>query len=113
MPDYFGVTAAWITLLILIGLAIVGMHPVTTVALAAGVLAPHVEDANLLALTLLFGWGLGVCFSPFSGIQLTLQARYLIRMRDLAAQNLPTALPLTGIAFATLYLYSRLSGQGG
>ena len=113
VPEHFGVLAAWTTLLILIGLAIAGMHPVTTVALAAGILAPHVENANLLALTLLFGWGLGVCLSPFSGVQLTLQARYLVRMRDLALLNLPAALPLLAVAFTALYICARFTGQSG
>jgi len=109
VPDHFGVVAAWATMGILVALAISGMHPITTVALAAGILAPHVENADLLGLTLLFGWNLGVCFSPFSGVQLTLQSRYGVRARDLAKMNLPTALPLVLLACGSLYLCSLIT----
>ena len=106
VPDHFGFIASCATVAILLVLAIVGMHPVTTVALAAGILAPHVENATLLGMTLLFGWNIGVCFSPFSGVQLTLQSRFGIRARDLATMNLKTALPLVLLAMATLYICS-------
>lgn len=108
VPDHFGLIAAWVTLSILIVLAIAGMHPVTTVALAASILAPHVEDSNLLALTFLFSWGLGVCLSPFSGIQLTLQSRYFVRARDLARMNWVTLLPMIIVAYGALYIYTLI-----
>ena len=75
-PDHFGLGAACITLFVLVGLAMIGMHPVTSAVLAGSILMPSVDDPNLLGITLLLSWSLGVGFSPFSGVQISLQSRY-------------------------------------
>ena len=107
-PEHFDLLAACATILVMIVMALCGMHPVTTVVLVGSILAPSVSDPNLLGLTLLFSWGLGVCFSPFSGVQLTLQSRYFIRARDLARMNLVSGLVMLLAAFSSLAIYSEL-----
>ncbi|MBR9886062.1 MAG: hypothetical protein GYB21_21420, partial [Oceanospirillales bacterium] len=59
-PAHYGPLEACIVLLVLVALAMAGMHPVTSVVLAGSILAPSVSDPNLLGLTLLMGWSLGV-----------------------------------------------------
>ncbi|WP_428034263.1 hypothetical protein [Amphritea sp.] len=75
-PDHFTAPEACLTLLALVGLALIGMHPVTSAILAGSILMPSVGDPNLLGITLLLSWSIGVGLSPFSGVQLNLQSRY-------------------------------------
>ncbi|MGB5735190.1 MAG: hypothetical protein WBM40_12200, partial [Thiohalocapsa sp.] len=56
----FGAIEAWFLLLLMTGLAIVGVHPVISIATAQGVLAPLAPDPNLLGSTYLMAWGVGV-----------------------------------------------------
>ncbi|WP_027852289.1 hypothetical protein [Marinobacterium litorale] len=108
-PDHFGAGAASVTLLVLVGLAMAGMHPVTSVVLVGGVLAPTVEDPNLLGLTMLMGWSLGVGLSPFSGVQLSLRARYGIGALELLRLNRIYAPVMLATCFAVLWVYTRLT----
>ncbi|WGY45737.1 hypothetical protein [Vibrio sp. ABG19] len=86
-PAHFGAFEACITVLVLIVLAMTGMHPVTSVVLAGSILAPSVSDPNLLGMTLLMGWSLGITLSPFSGIQLSIQSRYAVGTKALLNAN--------------------------
>lgn len=108
VPQHFGLFQACCTIVIFIILAIVGMHPVTTVALAGGILAPVVTDMNLLGLTMLFGWAFGVCFSSLSGIQLSIQARLGVPSRDIMKLNMVWGLPMLLLSFVVLYIYTLI-----
>ncbi len=105
-PAHFGHVEASITLLILILLALIGMHPVTSVVLAGSILAPTVNDPNLLGLTLLMGWSLGIGLSPFSGVQLSIQSRYNISAQTLLKLNWRYALVMYGLCYSMLWFYS-------
>ncbi|WP_342609403.1 hypothetical protein [Vibrio tritonius] len=105
-PEHFGALAAFITLVILVGLAMTGMHPVTSVVLAGSVLAPSVTDPNLLGLTLLMGWSLGITFSPFSGVQLSIQSRYKIKAKTLLAHNWRYISAMLAVCATTLWIYT-------
>jgi hypothetical protein len=105
-PTHFGPFEASLTVMILVVLAVTGMHPVTSVSLAGSVLAPAVSDPNLLGLTLLMGWSLGIGLSPFSGIQLSVQSRYDISARALLQLNWRYALIMFGICTSLLWFYS-------
>ncbi|WP_234976378.1 hypothetical protein [Vibrio quintilis] len=106
-PAHFGYLEASITLLILVALAMTGMHPVTSVVLAGSVLAPTVSDPNLLGLTLLMGWSLGISLSPFSGVQLSIQSRYEISAGTLLKLNWRYALVMYVVCFMLLWFYCR------
>ncbi|MCE0495269.1 hypothetical protein [Vibrio salinus] len=105
-PAHFGHIEASVTLLILILLALIGMHPVTSVALAGSILAPAVNDPNLLGLTLLMGWSLGIGLSPFSGVQISIQSRYNISAQTLLKLNWRYALVMYGCCYSMLWFYS-------
>ena len=105
-PNQFGPFEASVTLCILIGLAMIGVHPVTSNLITGTLLMPVVTDANLLGMTLLFAWSLGVTVSPLSGSQILLQARYGVRARDLMQANLPYLAVMLPVCFGVLYLYS-------
>ncbi|MCE0496000.1 hypothetical protein [Vibrio salinus] len=109
-PEHYGPLEASITLVILVGLAMTGMHPVTSVVLAGSILAPSVQDPNLLGLTLLMSWSLGISLSPFSGVQLSIQSRYNIRASELLKLNWRYTLMMFLCCFCILWLYSVNTG---
>lgn len=103
--EQFGANQAFVVLVIMIGLAMIGMHPVTTVALAGSLLMPATDDPNLLGLIFLMSWSLGVALSPFSGIQLALQSRYGVSARALLRLNRLYAPLVLAIDFVALHAY--------
>jgi hypothetical protein len=105
-PASFGAFEACVTLLIMVILSVFGMHPATSVVLAGSILLPVTSDPTLLAMTLLMGWSIGICFGPLSGVQLSLQMRYNIPSKELMRMNMSSCLPIMCAAFATLYLYT-------
>jgi len=110
-PAHFGSVEACITVLILVGASLIGMHPVTSVVLAGSILMPTVEDPNLLGITLLLSWSLGICLSPFSGVQICLQSRYGISARALLRLNAWYAPLMLLVAFASIGFYGLTSGH--
>jgi hypothetical protein len=109
-PAHFGPLAACVTVVVLVLLAMSGMHPVTSVVLAGSVLAAADGDPNLLGLTLLMGWSLGIGLSPFSGVQLSLQSRYGMKALELLKLNRWYAGVMLCCCFAVLWLYDGLMG---
>ncbi|NRP51694.1 MULTISPECIES: hypothetical protein [unclassified Marinobacterium] len=109
-PDTFGFSEATITLTFLVGLSMIGVHPVTSNLIAGALLLPVATDHNLLGITLLFSWSMGVTLSPLAGNQILLQARYGVRARDLLKANLPFALVMMPVCFGVLYLYQEFGG---
>lgn len=107
-PEHYGALEACITLLVLILLAFAGMHPVTSVVLVGSILAPSVSDPNLLGLTMLMGWALGVGLSPLSGVQLSLRARYSIPAVQLMRLNRLYAPAMLLVCWAMLWLFTRI-----
>ncbi len=105
-PEHFGPLQASMTVVVLVALAMTGMHPVTSVVLAGSVLAPTVSDPDLLGLTLLMGWSLGITLSPFSGIQLSIQSRYDISAKTLLALNWRYIVTMLVVCSATIWVYS-------
>lgn len=109
-PEHFGGLEASLTLITLTGLAVIGLHPVTSSLLASSLLAPSNPDPSLLGLTLLMGWAIGVSVSPFSGVQLSLQGRYGIRLVELLRLNQGYGPLMVFMGSALLFLYASLHG---
>ena len=109
-PQHFTAPEACLTLLALVGLALIGMHPVTSSVLAGSILMPSVSDPNLLGITLLLSWSIGVGVSPFSGVQLSLQSRYGISAMTLMKLNRYYSPSMLAVGFAVILLYSRVAG---
>ena len=107
-PDVYEFKEAAITLLILIAAAMIGMHPVTSVVLAGSLLSPSATDPNLLGMTLLMGWSLGIVASPFSGVQISIQSRYQISPISLLKANSLYVPLMYMICLAIIAFYSML-----
>lgn len=75
-PGEFTGLSAVLLLASMIGIAMFGIHPVVTIALASAILIPVNPNPELLATTMLLGWSLGTLACPLSGTHLTMQGRY-------------------------------------
>jgi len=87
-PEFTGVTAA-LVLAAMILIAMVGFHPVITIALATSLLAPVQPNPELLATTLLLGWSLGTLACPLSGMHLVMQGRFGVSSLQAAIGHWP------------------------
>jgi len=89
--------------------AIIGIHPVITVSSLAGMLMPVVTDPNLLGLSILMSWSLGVIVSPCSGTHLAMQGRFDINAFRFLGWNWRFGLGLYGLDCLALFGYEALA----
>lgn len=106
----YGVMEAGITLAVMVAIALVGVHPVIGVAAFGTLLAPLHPDPNLLAMTFLAAWSLGVSSSPFSGMNLALQGRYGVPALDFLRWNLFYSVRMIAVTVAAMAVYVALRG---
>ena len=106
--ERFGPSQASLLLMIMIGLATLGVHPVITIGVFGVWLAPLHPNPNLLAITLLMAWGIGVPANPLSGLHLMMQGRYGIDGYAFLRWNAGYVLKCLGAGVGLLYLYGSL-----
>jgi hypothetical protein len=104
----FGAAEASLLLLAMVTVSVIGIHPVISIATAGGVLSPLGVDPNLLGITFLMTWAIGVSTTPFSGLHLTIQGRYQINAFRLLRMNAGFALMMLGIATLAINLYAGI-----
>jgi hypothetical protein len=95
-----GVEAS-LLLLVLILLSFVGIHPIISIAVIGNWM--NEIDHTLLAVTFLMSWATAVSTSPFSGLNLTMQARYQIKAIDLFKINIGYAFKMYLICVLSLF----------
>ena len=92
----------------MIGISMIGIHPIVQIAGLTSVLLAANPDPQLLALTYLFAWSLGTTASPLSGTHLVMQGRYGIPSWKGATGNWPFVLVMYPIGVLVLYLMQEL-----
>ena len=103
----FSAFGGWEASMLLVGLvaiALIGVHPVIGISLAAALVAPLSPDPSLLASTFLAAWGIGIAMSPFSALNLSMQGTFQIKASEILRWNLPFGLALL-VAASTLLLW--------
>lgn len=103
--DGFGAGAASVLLVLMVGAAVAGVHPVISIATAHGLLVPLAPDPNLLGITFLMTWATGVAASPLSGMHLGMQGRFGIDARAFLRWNARFTLLMLAIEVCALHLY--------
>ena len=101
---------ASLLLILMVVLALFGIHPIIVIITSSVLLTPVVQDPNLLALTYVLGWSAGVIISPLSGMNLSLQGRYGIGALQFIRCNGLFVLFLMLIGIVALHLFSNLRG---
>ncbi|MDD2291147.1 MAG: tellurium resistance protein TerC [Aliarcobacter sp.] len=106
--EIFDWQIASILLLIFIILAFIGIHPIITIAIIGDFLGG--VNHTLLALTFLMAWSTTVSTSPFSGLNLTIVARYNFDAKEIFRLNIFYALKMYLICVLCLFLLSKYLG---
>ncbi len=104
----FGSSQASLLLVAMVGVAALGVHPVITIAALGVWLAPLRPEPNLLAITFLMAWAIGVPANPLSGLHLMMQGRYGIDGYAFLRWNAGYVLKCLGTAIALLYGYGAI-----
>jgi len=84
-------------------LAVCGVHPVISIAVVGAWVAPMGVSHILLAVLFLMSWAIGVCVSPFSGMNLALQGRYEVSGWQLFRWNRGYALKMLLVCAVVLH----------
>ena len=106
--EIFDWQIASILLLIFIILAFIGIHPIITIAIIGDFLGG--VNHTLLALTFLMAWSTTVSTSPFSGLNLTIVARYNFDAKEIFRLNIFYAFKMYLICVFCLFLLSKYLG---
>lgn len=101
----FGPTEASILLSGILILAVAGIHPLISISTAGTVLLASEIDADLLGMTFLMGWGLGIAASPLSAINLIMQGRYGLPIWQMLKYNSAFVVLMLLADIAALHLY--------
>ncbi|MBG6213223.1 MAG: hypothetical protein LH475_01850 [Cryobacterium sp.] len=84
----FTVPVAWAMMLAMILFALIGVHPVVSVAIVATIVHPLSPDPTLFVLAACIGWGVSTAVGPITGLTMLLSARYGIDSVKLTRRNL-------------------------
>jgi hypothetical protein len=106
----FGASEAGVLLISMVLIAILGLHPIISIAVFTPLLAPLKPDPQLLAITYIFAWSLGTCAGPLSGINLIFQGRYGISALQVAMRNWPFVAIMTLAGLALLHGAAMMRG---
>lgn len=96
---------ASILLAIFIVLAFIGIHPIITIAIIGDFLSG--VNNTLLAITFLMAWSTTVSTSPFSGLNMTIVARYSFDAKQIFKLNIKYALKMYIVCVVCLFLLSN------
>lgn len=108
--DHFdGFVASGIMFFILI-LAIIGIHPVISIAVLGHWMVDLQANQSLLAMMFLMSWAIGVASSPISGVNLALQGRYGVSGLAIFRWNLAYAIKMYLVASILLIMSGHLLG---
>lgn len=106
----FDGVAALIILFFTLILALVGVHPVISIAVIGHWLADIQPDQTLLAIMFLMSWAIGASASPVSGVSLALQGRYDVSGWSISSWNLGYTIKMYGVACVVLLFTSYILG---
>ncbi len=103
--EEFNGFSASILLLVFIVLSFVGIHPIVSIAIIGNWSAEL--NHTLLAVAFLMSWSIAVSTSPFSGLNLTIQARYDLKAMDIFKTNIFYAIKMYFICVIILFLLAN------
>ncbi|MBP7742142.1 MAG: tellurium resistance protein TerC, partial [Aliarcobacter sp.] len=92
-------------LAIFIILGFIGIHPIITIAVIGDFLSG--VNHTLLAITFLMAWSTTVSTSPFSGLNLTIVARYDIYAKDIFKLNIVYTFKMFVLCIICLYILEK------
>lgn len=104
----FGAFEAWLCIVVMAGLSLVGVHPVVSMAALAALVGQLDPDPTLFALAAMVGWGCSIAVGPLSGLLIHLNGRYGIDALTVVRGNLPYIGFVICMAYPALLLCQAL-----
>jgi hypothetical protein len=108
--DGYGVWVAWGSTIVIVVLAVVGIHPIVGLALVAVAVQPLDPDPTLFVLSATIGWGTAAAVGPTSGILMHVSARFGLDGLKLALRNSTFFVVSIVVALPVLFLTAALVG---
>ena len=108
--EHFDGVVASAVLLFMFLLAVLGVHPVISIAVIGHWIATVEPNQTLLAIMFLMSWAIGVSTSPISGINLALHGRYGVSGQQIFKWNLSYALKMYFFDCIVLMIVAYLLG---
>lgn len=102
--DSVGAETLSLLLVAMVGVSLLGAHPVISISVVGGLVAATVSNPNLLAMLFLMTWALGVAISPVSVMNLGFQGRYGINSFRFIGLNGRYVLVMLAVDVVALYL---------
>lgn len=102
--EYFDYKIAALVLFVFILFSMIGVHAIISISIFGHML--QVFDHTLVAVTFLMAWASTVASSPFSGVNLTLQARYGVSTKEILKLNFAFLLKVYILCVILLYILS-------
>lgn len=99
----FGAVEASLLLAVIVTLALIGIHPIISIAALGPLLLPLAPNHTLLALVFLGGWAMGSAVGPLSGMNLAMQGRYGIDSFKIMRWNLGFTLVMFFLTVLALF----------
>ena len=106
---YYNVWFAWLSVVAMTTVALVGVHPVISIAGLAAVLGPVISEPTLFAMAGTIAWGTAAAVGPISGLNVFLAGRFGVDGFDVAKRNLPYLFIVVVLALPTLLLCAKLT----
>ncbi|KFF59694.1 hypothetical protein JF66_09575 [Cryobacterium sp. MLB-32] len=104
----FTVPVAWASLVVMVLFALIGVHPVVSVAVVAALVQPLNPDPTLFVLAASIGWGASASVGPLTGLTMFLHARYGIDGLALTRRNFVYLAIVLAAAWPALWLCEAL-----
>lgn len=97
------------TLVILIvSCAVIGIHPLISVAVLIPLTEPFNPNPTLLGFSMLMAWGIASTMNPISASNLLIASRYQLDIRALIQMNIPYAIRQVTLSFLFAWILSRV-----
>ncbi|WP_133119036.1 hypothetical protein [Mycolicibacterium agri] len=107
--QYYTVWFAWFSVLAMTLVALVGVHPVISIAAVASVFGPVISEPTLFALAGTIAWGTAAAVGPVSGLNVFLAGRFGVSGFEVARRNLVYLLLVIVLSLPVLALCAKLT----
>ncbi|WP_290699954.1 hypothetical protein [Amphritea sp.] len=103
-----GAGVASLVLMMIVGLAYLGIHQLALVAIFAGLLADTTTTPNLMAISYILGTALAMSGSTFSGLNFIMKARFNATDTEIVRNQLPYNLVMIGIGCGVIFVMEAM-----
>jgi hypothetical protein len=109
ITNSFGPNEAIFSLILIIIISYMGLHPIITLSTIIPVINHFNPDPTLVGLLMLIGWGLGITVSPLSATNLSIIGRYNASSKDILKMNKYFTIEMLAICYAIFWIYSEVN----